>query len=145
MSNPSLGRTILTYLIAGPPAGALALVVYMSTLDAIRGFPQPVPNLVNGLPLIIAFGYILGALPAIITSLAMASLAKRNLKPWQLIASSVPVGIAATLVCLFWLILGPNTGETKESVVAMFSIVGGTAGLVSSSLLYLMTRRRPAA
>lgn len=140
MTPPSLGRTVLTYVLVGPPAGSVVVVAYAATVDALSGHPQSLSNIYHGMLLILAFGYVLGALPAIVTGLVMAMLAKRGLGRWQLIAASVPVGVIASLLCLFWILLGPQTGQPKESVIVMFSLVGATAAFVSSCVLYLKPR-----
>ena len=133
---------MLTYLIAGPPAGFFGLLSYMYVADLARGVEPNLMGSASGAPLAFLLSYIFGALPAMVTGLVMAALASRGLdRPWRRIAASVPVGALASILCLFWIILGPNGGESKWSVVAMIAITGGVAALVSSSILEFITRR----
>lgn len=143
MPTPSLGRIILTHVIAGPPAGVVGLALSMSLLELFQGGdPLPPLNFLNGLPFLLAFGYILGALPAIITSLVMAHLYKRGWRFAPRLIAAPVVGALASCLCLFWVILGPNGGESKWSVVLNISMSGIVAALVSLLLLELWSRRR---
>ena len=144
MSNASLGRTILTYVIVGPPAGAAAFLSFMALFEVARGgsAPPDFPGILNGLPFIVAFGYILGALPAIVTSLFAAAVNRRVPQVWLRILAAAPVGAVASCLCLFWVIFGPNGGVPKWAVVASFAWTGAGAGLASALALEWMTSRR---
>jgi hypothetical protein len=140
--TPGLGRTILTYVAAGPPAGMVAFVAFMSIFEAATGGrPFELHNLVNGLPIILAFAYILGALPAIITSLVMASLFRRGWSLGAYLAVSAPVGAVSSCVALFWIILGPNSDIPKWVVITNFAVTGAVAAIVGTLALELLTPR----
>lgn len=142
MSNATLGRTILTYVIVGPPAGAASFIAFMSLFEVARGgtAPPDFPGVLNGLPFIIAFGYILGALPAIVTSLVAATINRRTPNPWLRVLAAGVVGAIASCLCLFWVVFGPNGNVPKWVVVTNFAWTGAGAALASALVLEWMTR-----
>ena len=143
MRTPSLGRIILTYVIAGPPAGLIGFFAFMSAFELMRpnGHPIGLSQAVNGLPFLLAMAYVIGALPAIATSLVMALTWKRGWStPVRLLAATV-IGAVVSCLLLFWIILGPNGDIPKWAVVANFAVTGGVAALVSTLLLERWSRR----
>jgi hypothetical protein len=147
MRNPSLGRIILTYVSAGPPVGLIGFLAFMSAFELMRpnGHPIGLSQAINGLPFLLAMSYIIGALPAIVTSLVMALTWKRG---WSTVARLIAAPVAGAVISclvLFWIILGPNGDIPKWAVIANFAVTGGVAALVSTLLLERWSRRRKAA
>jgi hypothetical protein len=144
MPNASLGRTILTYVIAGPPAGAVAFISFMALFEAARsGSAAPDPaGVFNALPLIALFAYILGALPAIITSLFVAAANRRIASPVLRVLAAMAIGALASVAGLAWVIAGPNGGVEKWVVAANFAWTGAGAALAAALTLEWTTRPR---
>jgi hypothetical protein len=144
---PRLGRTILTFVLAGPPAGTATLAASIMSFEALRNNLTPPPDaasLFGGLGAMFAFGYVLGALPAIISSLAVAALLRRDLPLPALLACAAVAGAVSSCLGLFWLILGPN-GDTPKIVVVACICAAGAVAAVISTLLLARRARRPGA
>jgi hypothetical protein len=145
MSQSGLGRIILACVIAGPPAGLVALLLSISGFEMMRPGGQPIglANAVNGLPLLVPLAYIMGALPAILTSFAMAVTWERG---WGFAArlAAAPV-IGAVASCLCWIFLGPDGAVSKWMVLTTIAVAGAVAAVFSTLLLEAWSRRKKTA
>ena len=146
MTSPGLGRTILTYLIAGPPVGGLIFMASVAVFESMHGnsgaWPPDIVEFMRVLHFIVGFSYLFGALPAILASLMMATLIKRGMGHVKLLVFSVPVGFAAGCLALFWVILGPNGNMSKLGIIVSIGSAGAAAALVSTLALSLIARRK---
>jgi hypothetical protein len=130
MNHPSsVIQIILAYLLVAPGVGTI-------TFFAVLGAPSALWLGGVVLPLVLAFGYGLGALPALGAGLVAAVLCKRV--PWQrvLIAACVAIGLSAFVE----LVLHPGPGSASPEVKTAIQL-GGFVGALASGLLIEWRRR----
>jgi hypothetical protein len=143
LTQPGLGRIILTHLIVGPPAGTLAFLAFTIAAGVLEGKGMPPSDgpwtIVNILPMAIAFGYVLGAIPAMVAGLFTAWVLKRTARLWHRLLAAPLFGALASWLGLFWVILGPNGGGETWVVAAFIGFTGAVAAFVSLLVALAMT------
>ena len=143
MTKPSLGRIILTHIVVGPPVGTVAFMTFVVVAAMIeaRTAPDSVWSFLSVMPMAVGMGYVLGAIPATVTSLVVAWAVRKLDKPVHWLLAAAAIGAVASCLGLFWVVLGPNGGESKWVVVTGIAFTGAVAALVSMLVVVAMTPR----
>ena len=129
--NPpgSVIQIILVYLLVAPGVGTIAFFAALSApsslwLDGVA------------LLLMVAFGYVVGALPALGAGLVAAVLRKRV--PWQRVL--IPACVAIGLSAIVELVLHPGPGSAAPEVQTAIRL-GAFVGALASGLVIEWRRR----
>ena len=142
MTRPGIVRIILTFLIAGPPAGAVAFVSLMLGYEQVAGSEYPARlswEMLQAIPMIVLVGYLLGLLPALLASFAMALPVRRGWSLRRQLLMAGPVGVLASWLGLSWLILGPPPADGQLWIpVAAYGVTGAIAAVASILIIHWM-------
>jgi hypothetical protein len=146
VSNPRLATIVLTFIVVGPPVGAVVFMSFISAHTAASGVtPIGLPMILNGLPVIVVFGYILGVLPAFVSSLAMSTLVRRDWRLGRRLLAAIPIGALASTVILGFLAFGPQGGVPWSVFIANLATTGAAAAVASTLALQLFNRPKRSA
>jgi hypothetical protein len=126
---PSVMQIILAYLLVAPGVGTITFLAFL-------GAPLALWLGGEALLLMLAFGYVFGALPALGVGIVAAVLRKRV--PWQRVL--IPAGVAIGLAPFVELVLHPGPGSASAEVKTAIHI-GGFIGALASGLLIEWRRR----
>lgn len=135
--------TAVTFILVGPPAGALWLWCCFFGLNLSHGEPDAYSIALESLPIVLAISYPAGFLPAFVTSFIFASLPTA----WQRVFVALPIGALAT--CLFWelakQVLGEGRGTPNPQGVIINYVVlvsaGAAAAAISALIAQLVIKR----
>ena len=126
---PSVIQITLAYLFVAPGVGTI-------TVFAFLGAPSSLWLDGVALLLMLAFGYVVGALPALGAGLVAAVLRKQV--PWRRVL--IPAGVAIGLSTYVELVLHPGPGSAPPEVKTAIYL-GGVVGALASGLLIEWRRR----
>jgi hypothetical protein len=133
MTKRRLAITILTQVLLGPPVGAFVFLLEVNLYEiADSGSGVPGSILFFGQHLVLLTAYILGALPAMISSLFMALLLRRGWSFGRRLAASLPVGAGASVAILGWLLLDKPGAIPWYVILGSIAATGAAAGFVST-------------
>jgi hypothetical protein len=146
MTNRHLAIIILGQVLLGPPVGALMFLLEVNLYEiATSGTGMPASMLFFGLHLVLLTAYVLGALPALISSICMALLLRRGWSFGRRLAASLPVGAGASVAILGWLLLGTPGAIPWYAFLGGIAATGAAAGFVSTLAAEPLLRRSRAA
>lgn len=145
MPKPGLGRIILTHILVGPPVGTLSFITLVVTIAAIssKTTPDSIQSFLSVMGPAILMGYVLGAIPAIVTSLLVAWLISRTSRPLHWLVGAPLIGASMSILGLIWAILGPNAGEDRWVLTLAIAFTGAMAALASMLVVLWMMPREP--
>jgi hypothetical protein len=146
MTKGQLALSLLIYMLLGPPVGAMAFLLMVNAIEVVSGGTgTPLLGLLfGGLPFVLTFAYALGAIPALISSLAMVWLMRRGWSFPRRLRASMPIGAAASIAVLGWLLLGKPGNVPWYLVLGAFALTGAAAALAATLAVEPLLRRKPA-
>lgn len=134
--------TILSAVVLGPAFGGLTFMVLIAITDAMAPQP-PNPATVFGVddywPIILAGAYVLGAVPGILSAIAMIVLTRWLPTTWQRFLVAPAVGGAISALCLSFLLLGEGIFSSLYSlmVLGVIAASGAVAALACLAIVEL--------
>ena len=123
-------RTGAVFALAGPPAGLLGLIVTLLAAPHDAGPPPPDGwSFVAATPLLLAFAYMVGLPPALLTGVFAAAVTGWAHRPVRFAAASAAAGLVATTA--YAALLKPLPAATDRPVETALRL-GGVGALAAA-------------
>ena len=117
----SFGRTMLMFVVLGPPIGGIGLGLIIFGRDVLDG-GHLIWGTLTMLPLLAALGFVYGIIPATLTGLMASASSGRieNNRLWLATATTAGIVLSGTTFVFL-----------SREMAIMMSLAGGTAAFVS--------------
>ena len=138
--------TVTVYAIAGPPAGALLLILAAVSREAVLGLHSRygLQDEMAGFGVTLALGYVVGLVPACATGVLVAAKLSWSPRKTPFLLGSASAGFLVTwLLAVLWMsgTRGPASLHTMAAAW-LVGLLGAGAALASSGVLLRIAGRR---
>ncbi len=133
-----VGGHVLKYVLLGPAFGGMLMWLWMALSD--RSGSDSL-RLLEGLPRVMLFAYLLGLIPAVLTGLVVGLLAEQGRLRFQWAVVGA-VGFSVCLVCAA--MVGGVVSPFLSGPVALGYLLFGLIGFASAVAVFMATDHMPA-